>query len=94
MREIQGHLTEIYGIDVSPDLISRVTDAVLDGPRMAEPAARSGLSDRFLRRLAVKIRDEGLVKNKAVYVALAFNANGEKEVLGLWIEQTEGANSG
>jgi putative transposase len=92
VREIQGHLSEIYGIDVSPDLISRVTDAVLDEVRdwqnrpldLVYPVV-------FFDALRVKIRDEGLVKNKAVYVVLALNRNGEKEVLGLWIEQTEGA---
>lgn len=92
VREIQGHLTELYGIDVSPDLISRVTDAVLDEVREWQARPLDPVYPIvFFDALRVKIRDEGLVKNKAVYVALAFNANGEKEVLGLWIEQTEGA---
>jgi putative transposase len=77
---------------VSPDLISRVTDAVLDEVREWQNRPLDPVYPIvFLDALRVKIRDEGLVKNKAVYVALAFNANGEKEVLGLWIEQTEGA---
>lgn len=58
---------------------------------MAKPPPRPVYPIVFFDVLRVKIRDEGFVKNKAVYVALAFNANGEKEVLGLWIEQTEGA---
>jgi transposase-like protein len=92
VREIQGHLTEIYGIDVSPDLISRVTDAVLEEVREWQSRPLDPVYPIvFFDALRVKIRDEGLVKNKAVYVALAYNANGEKEVLGLWIEQTEGA---
>jgi len=92
VREIQGHLTELYGIDVSPDLISRVTDAVLDEVREWQNRPLDPVYPIvFFDALRVKIRDEGLVKNKAVYVALAFNADGEKEVLGLWIEQTEGA---
>lgn len=92
VREIQGHLTELYGIDVSPDLISRVTDAVLDEVREWQNRPLDAIYPIvFFDALRVKIRDEGLVKNKAVYVALAFNADGEKEVLGLWIEQTEGA---
>jgi putative transposase len=92
VREIQGHLTELYGIDVSPDLISRVTGAVLDEVREWQSRPLDPVYPIvFFDALRVKIRDEGLVKNKAVYVALAFNANGEKEVLGLWIEQTEGA---
>ena len=95
VREIQGHLTEIYGIDVSPDLISRVTDAVLDEVREWQSRPLDLVYPIvFFDALRVKIRDEGLVKNKAVYVALAFNANGEKEVLGLWIEQTGAQSSG
>jgi hypothetical protein len=93
VREIQGHLAELYATDVSPDLISRVTDAVLDEVRewqnrpldLVYPVV-------FFDALRVKIRDEGLVKNKAVYVALALNPDGEN-VLGLWIEQAEGAKS-
>ena len=91
VRDIQGHLQRLRdGRFAGPDFEGHGRRP-RRGPRMAEPATRSGLSDRFLDALRVKIRDEGLVKNKAVYVALAFNANGEKEVLGLWIEQTEGA---
>jgi putative transposase len=94
VREIQGHLTEIYGVEVSPDLISRVTDAVLDEVKGWQNRPLDQVYPIvFFDALRVKIRDEGLVKNKAVYVALAFNAKGEKEVLGLWIEQTEGAKS-
>ena len=92
VREIQGHLSELYGIDVSPDLISRVTDAVLDEVREWQNRPLDLVYPIvFFDALRVKIRDEGLVKNKAVYVVLALNRNGEKEVLGLWIEQTEGA---
>ena len=92
VREIQGHLSELYGIDVSPDLISRVTDAVLEEVREWQNRPLDPVYPViFFDALRVKIRDEGLVKNKAVYIALALNAEGEKEVLGLWIEQTEGA---
>src|SRR6516225_10087382 len=92
VREIQAHLQELYGVDVSPDLISRVTDAILDEVREWQSRPLDPVYPViFFDALRVKIRDEGLVKNKAVYVALAFNADGEKEVLGLWIEQTEGA---
>jgi putative transposase len=92
VREIQGHLQELYAVEVSPDLISRVTDAVLDEVR----AWQSRPLDRlypivFFDALRVKIRDEGVVRSKAVYVALGLNADGEKDVLGLWIEQSEGA---
>jgi len=92
VREIQGHLSELYSIDVSPDLISRVTDAVLEEVREWQNRPLDPVYPViFFDALRVKIRDEGLVKNKAVYIALALTVEGEKEVLGLWIEQTEGA---
>jgi len=92
VREIQAHLQELYGVEVSPDLISRVTDAVLEEVREWQNRPLDPVYPViFFDALRVKIRDEGLVRNKAVYVALALNAAGEKEVLGLWIEQTEGA---
>jgi transposase-like protein len=92
VREIQGHLAELYGTEVSPDLISRVTDAVLDEVREWQNRPLDPVYPVvFFDALRVKIRDEGLVKSKAVYVALALNPDGEKEVLGLWIEQSEGA---
>jgi putative transposase len=91
-REIQGHLMEIYGLDVSPDLISTVTDAVLEAVgewqnRPLEPM----YPIVFFDALRVKIRDEGLVRNKAVYIALGVQPDGTKDVLGLWIETSEGA---
>jgi putative transposase len=91
-REIAGHLRELYGIDVSPDLISAVTDAVLEEiaawqARPLEPAYPLV----FFDALRVKVRDEGLVRNKAVHIALGVRADGTKEVLGLWLEQNEGA---
>jgi putative transposase len=91
-REIVGHLRELYGIDVSPDLISAVTDAVLEEiatwqARPLEPVYPLV----FFDALRVKIRDEGLVRNKAVHIALGVRADGGKEILGLWLEQTEGA---
>jgi putative transposase len=91
-REIVGHLRDLYGIEVSPDLISAVTDAVLDEiaawqARPLEPVYPL----IFFDALRVKIREEALVRNKAVHVALGVRADGTKEILGLWIEQTEGA---
>ena len=92
VREIQGHLAELYGTEVSPDLISKVTDAVLDEVRDWQNRPLDPVYPVvFFDALRVKIRDEGTVKNKAIYVALALNPSGEKDVLGLWIEQTEGA---
>lgn len=92
VREIQGHLSELYGTDVSPDFISKVTDAVLDEVREWQSRPLDPVYPVvFFDALRVKIRDEGMVKNKAVYVALGLNPSGDKDVLGLWIEQTEGA---
>jgi putative transposase len=92
VREIQGHLHEIYGIDVSPDLISRVTDEVMDEVRSWQSRPLDEVYPIIIfDALRVKIRDEGVVRNKAVYLALGFTMEGHKEVLGLWIEQTEGA---
>ena len=91
-REIAGHLRELYGIEVSPDLVSVVTDAVLDEVAEWQNRPLEALYPLvFLDALRVKVRDEGTVRNKAVYVALGVRADGTKEVLGLWIEQTEGA---
>jgi putative transposase len=92
MREIRGHLEELYGIDVSPDLISTITDAVLE--EVAEWQNRpldAGYPLVFFDAIRVKIRDEGFVRNKAVYIALGIQPDGVKEILGLWIEQSEGA---
>ena len=92
VREIRGHLEELYGVSVSPDLISRVTDAVLEEVREWQNRPLDPVYPVvFFDALRVKIRDEGLVRNKAVYLALAITSEGDKEVLGLWIEQTEGA---
>src|ERR1700747_862120 len=76
VREIQGHLAELYGAEVSPDLISRVTDAVLEEVREWQSRPLDAVYPIvFFDALRVKIRDEGLVKNKAVYVALAYNGD-------------------
>jgi putative transposase len=92
VREIQGHLAELYGIDVSPDLISAVTDAILDEIAEWQDRPLEAVYPLvFFDALRVKIRDEGTVRNKAVYIALGVRGDGRKEILGLWIEQTEGA---
>ena len=91
-RQIQGHLEELYGAEVSPDLITTVTNGV-----MAEVADWQSRPLEtlypvvFFDALRVKVRDEGSVKNKAVYLALGVCPDGRKDVLGLWAEQTEGA---
>ena len=91
-REIVGHLRELYGIDVSPDLISAVTDAVLEEVATWQSRPLEAAYPLvFFDALRVKVRDEGLVRNKAVHIALGVRADGTKEILGLWLEQNEGA---
>ncbi|WP_029006390.1 IS256 family transposase [Azorhizobium doebereinerae] len=91
-REIVGHVQELYGTDVSPDLISAVTDAVLDEIAAWQTRPLESVYPIvFFDALRVKIRDEGHVRNKAVRVALGVRGDGAKEILGLWIETNEGA---
>jgi len=91
-REIQGHLQEIYGIEVSPTLISNVTDAVIEEVKLWQNRSLEELYPIvYLDALMVKVRDEGHIQNKAIYVVLGVNLEGQKEVLGLWVAQTEGA---
>jgi putative transposase len=92
VREIRGHLEELYGIDVSPDLISTITDAVLETVTEWQGRPLDACYPLvFFDAIRVKIRDEGFVRNKAVYIALGILPDGTKEILGIWIEQTEGA---
>ena len=91
-REIAEHVGELYGTEISPDLVSAVTDAVLeDVAAWQSRALDSTYAIVFFDALRVKIRDEGLVSNRAVYLAIGVRCSGHKELLGLWIEQTEGA---
>jgi transposase-like protein len=92
VREIQAHLLELYGLQVSPDLISTITGEVLTEVGQWQMRPLDALYPIvYFDALRLKIRDEGVVRNKAVYLALGIRADGRKEVLGLWIEQTEGA---
>ncbi|MFQ8433815.1 IS256 family transposase [Amaricoccus sp. W119] len=94
VRDIRGHLEELYGLEVSPDLISRVTDAVLDEVKEWRSRALDAVYPVVIfDALRVKIRDKDsrIVKNKAVYLALGITGEGEREVLGLWIAENEGA---
>jgi putative transposase len=92
VRDIQGHLQDLYGVEVSPDLISRATSAVMeDVVAWQNRPLDSVYPIVYLDALIVKVRDQGVVRNKAVYLALGVTLHGTKEVLGLWIEQTEGA---
>ncbi len=91
-RDIQAHVRELYGIEASPQLISTITDAVLEEVKQWQARPLEALyAVVFFDALRVKMRDEGTVRNKAVYLAIGITADGRKEVLGIWIEQTEGA---
>lgn len=91
-REIQGHLREIYGVEVSPSLISEVTDAVMEEVKGWQMRPLEPLYPiLFLDALMVKMRHEGRVENRAVYVAIGIDLEGRKDVLGLWTSANEGA---
>src|SRR4051812_45428676 len=92
VREIQAFLAEMYAVEVSPDLISTVTDAVhAEVTAWQQRALEPMYPVVFFDALRVKIRDEGTVRSKAVYLALAVLPDGSRDILGIWIEQTEGA---
>src|SRR6185503_15894351 len=91
-REIQGHLEEIYGVEVSPSLISTVTDAVLDEVRAWQTRPLDSVYPiLYLDALQVKVKSQGRVTNKAIYLAFGVNLQGLKEVLGMWASDAEGA---
>src|SRR5829696_4148228 len=91
-REIKAHLEEVYGVEVSPDLISTVTDAVIDEVRAWQSRPLDPLYPiLYLDALQVKVRDQGRVSDKAIYLAIGVNMQGLKEVLGMWASENEGA---
>lgn len=91
-REIQQHLEEIYGVEVTAGLISSVTDEVLDEVKSWQNRQLEAVYPiMYLDAIRFKVRDTGHVKNKAIYLAIGVTIEGYKEVLGLWIAQTEGA---
>ncbi len=91
-REIKAHLEEIYGVEVSPDLISTVTDSVIDEVRAWQSRPLDAVYPiLYLDALQVKVKDQGRVSNKAIYLAIGVNMSGIKEVLGLWASENEGA---
>ncbi|MGH9144221.1 MAG: IS256 family transposase [Vicinamibacterales bacterium] len=92
VRDIQAHLSELYGTDISPSLISTVTDAVVDEVTKWQARPLDAIWPIvYLDAIVLKVRDQGVVQNKHVYMALGINVEGKKEVLGLWIEPNEGA---
>lgn len=92
VREIQGHLHELYGVEVSPDLVSRVTSAVIEEVKAWQGRPLEAVYPIvYLDALVIKVRDQGTVTNKSAFLAIGVNMAGNKEVLGLWLEDTEGA---
>jgi putative transposase len=91
-REIQAHLEEIYGVEVSPALISEVTNAVIEEVRAWQTRPLDAVYPIvYLDAIQVKVRSDGKVINKAIYLALGLNLQGYKEVLGMWASENEGA---
>ena len=91
-REIKAHLQEIYSVEVSPDLISTVTDGVIDEVRSWQSRPLDAVYPiLYLDALQVKVKDQGRISNKAIYLAIGVNLQGIKEVLGLWSSESEGA---
>src|ERR1700733_6785625 len=91
-RDISAHLQEIYGVEVGRDLISRVTDVVMDDARAWQTRPLDDVYPVvFLDALVLKIRDGGSVQRRACYLALAITMDGDREVLGMWFQATEGA---
>lgn len=92
VRDIQSQLYELYGAEVSPDLITRVTDSVLDQAKEWQSRALDAVYPIvYIDALFVSVRDGGTVSKKAVYIALGVRVDGTRDVLGLWMDATEGA---
>ena len=91
-REIRGHLEELYGVEVSAELISKVTDAVLeDVTRWRKRPLAAVWPVVYLDAMVIRVRESGSVRRKSAYIAIGIGVDGQKEVLGLWLEQSEGA---
>ena len=91
-RDIEAHLEEIYGAPVGRDLISKVTDGVMDDVReWAQRPLEDDVPAHFLDALVLKIREGGTVQRRACYLALGITVDGDRDVLGMWFQETEGA---
>jgi putative transposase len=92
VRDIQAQLSELYGTEISPDLVSSVTDAVVGEVQAWQARPLEAVWPIvYLDALVIKVRDQGVVGNKSAYLAMGINADGKKEILGLWLESNEGA---
>jgi putative transposase len=91
-REIESHLKEIYGVDVSPTLVSMVTEAISEEVKVWQNRQLEAVYPIvYMDAIRVKVRDNGHVLNKAVYLAIGVKLDGDKEVLGMWVSENEGA---
>jgi putative transposase len=94
-RQIKLHLEEIYQVEVSPSLISSVTDAITDEVKAWQSRPLDAVYPIiYLDALVVKVRESSHIQNKAVHLIIGINTSGRKEVLGLWITHNEGRSSG
>jgi putative transposase len=94
-RDIEAHIAEIYGVHIGRDLISKVTDAVMDDARAWQQRPLEDVYPVvFLDALVLKIREGGTVQRRACYLALGVGIDGSRDVLGMWFQETEARNSG
>ena len=94
VRDVQAHLREIYGVEVSSGLISQVTDAVMDDARAWQQRPLEDVYPvLFLDAFVVKIREGGSVQRRACYLALGVSMDGSRDVLGMWFQAAEGAKT-
>lgn len=92
-REIQGHLEDMYRVGISPTLISNVTQAVMDKVKAWQNRSLDAIYPiLYLDAIFVKAKDDGHIRNKAVYIAVAVNMEGHKDVLGIYLAETQGVN--
>jgi len=92
VRNVQDHLAQVYGVDVSPELVSKITDAILPELKAWQDRALDAVYPiLYLDAIVVKVRDDHMVINKAVHIAMGVDVEGRKQVLGMWIQKTEGA---
>ncbi len=92
VRDVQDHMAQIYGVDISPELVSKITDAILPELRAWQSRPLDAVYPiLYLDAIVVKVRDDHMVTNKAVHIALGVDVEGRKQVLGMWLQRDEGA---
>ncbi len=92
VRDVQDHMAEIYGVEISPELVSKITDAIVPELRAWQSRPLDGVYPiLYLDAIVVKVRDDHMVTNKAVHIAMGVDVEGRKQVLGMWLQREEGA---